>query len=64
MNRTVIKPIQALTNKANDISMGKIDDEIGTDYRNRKDEIGALAQGFERMRKSLALAMRKIRSKT
>lgn len=63
MKQAVIKPIQVLTEKANDISMGKINDEIGDDYRDRKDEIGALARGFERMRKSLALAMRKIRNK-
>lgn len=60
MNRIIITPIKTLTEKANNISMGKIDDEVDQDYLMREDEIGKLAEGFERMRKSLSIAINKI----
>ncbi len=60
MNRVVIHPMVSLTESAVQISMGKMSEQIDEKYLARNDEVGKLAEGFERMRKSLNIAFSKI----
>ena len=55
--RSISVPIQKLTKSIDDISMGILDVEIRG--KDRNDEIGKLAQAFERTIVSLKLAMKK-----
>jgi HAMP domain-containing protein len=52
--RSLVQPIVALTNVADQISKGNLDTPVGIDSR---DELGALAFSLERMRASLKAAM-------
>jgi len=58
--RTVVKPITTLTDIAERMSLGELDDEVNI---KSKDEIGLLAMAIERMRISLNLAMGRLRRK-
>lgn len=57
MNKLVINPVKDLTSFADEVSRGKSMERLTDGYTGRKDEIGDLANGFERMRKSLRIAM-------
>ncbi|RLE02695.1 MAG: hypothetical protein DRJ13_05295 [Bacteroidetes bacterium] len=48
--RSISKPIRELTQRASDLAQGNLDDIILLD---QKDEIGKLAENFEKMRRSL-----------
>lgn len=50
VSRTIIVPVQQLTNAANQIKAGRLDEEINTTYQG---ELGELATTFEAMRNSL-----------
>ncbi len=50
LERAILLPIAELTEKANEISMGKVDVKLETD---RSDEVGLLIRAFDRMRTSL-----------
>ena len=56
--RSVLTPIKELTQTIEDISTGKLDVEVKG--KERDDEIGKLAQAFDRTIVSLKLAMKKI----
>ncbi len=58
INLTVTRPIKKLKKIITDISMGKLDTEIDPKIRNSRDEIGDLAQAFNRTIVSLKLAMK------
>ncbi|MBW2251645.1 MAG: cache and HAMP domain-containing protein [Deltaproteobacteria bacterium] len=58
--RTVVKPITTLTDIAERMSLGELEDEVNI---KSKDEIGLLAMAIERMRISLNLAMGRLRRK-
>ena len=58
--RTVVKPITTLTDIAERMSLGELEDEVSI---KSKDEIGLLAMAIERMRISLNLAMGRLRRK-
>jgi HAMP domain-containing protein len=53
----VLKPIQHLSDHANEISLGKLDTQIDT---SGGDEIAALAKAFNRMKKSIRIAFNKM----
>lgn len=55
--RSVSRPIRSLAETVHDISRGEMDAEIEQDVKRRTDEIGVLAQGFDRTLTSLKLAM-------
>jgi len=48
--RSISKPVQILTQRASELALGNLDDKIVLD---QKDEIGILAENFEKMRHSL-----------
>ena len=54
-------PIRNLTRVANDISLGKLSEEISEVHRT--DELGALAQSIDRLGTSVKLAIRKLSEK-
>jgi len=58
--RTVVKPITTLTDIAERMSLGELDNKVNI---KSKDEIGLLAMAIERMRISLNLAMGRLRRK-
>ena len=58
VKRSIVGPIVDISNKARDVSRGKVDQQIES---KRKDEIGNLARSFELMRRSLMLAMKRVR---
>lgn len=57
VKRSIVRPIVDISNTARDVSRGKVDQQI---VSKRKDEIGNLARSFELMRRSLALAMKRV----
>lgn len=58
MWNALIKPVNQLAEQSNDISRGKLTEQIqGVD---RNDEIGDLAQAIQRMQKALHMAMTKL----
>lgn len=59
-SRTIVKPIVYLTDIANRISLGDLDTKI--EIRS-SDEVGMLAESFERMQESLKAAIERLRSK-
>ncbi len=60
VKRMVVAPIANLTGLANRISVGNLEIEIP---KESKDEIGALAEAFERMRVSMVFAIKQLRKK-
>ena len=58
--RAITQPIAYLTQVANRISMGELDIKIEID---RKDEIGELAEAFERMQTSMQAVMDRLRAR-
>jgi methyl-accepting chemotaxis protein len=56
-SRMLVKPIVAMTNAADEMSLGNLETPIATD---RGDEIGLLAQALERLRKSMLMAMSRL----
>ncbi|MBF0224250.1 MAG: HAMP domain-containing protein [Desulfobacterales bacterium] len=60
LRKTVLGPIKILTDAAEQISIGNIDTEI---IINTKDEIGTLAEAFNRMALSLTVAMKRLSKK-
>jgi HAMP domain-containing protein len=56
-SRMVLKPIQQLSEHANEISLGKLDTQINA---SGGDEIAALAKAFNRMKKSIRIAFNKM----
>ena len=59
-SRTIVKPIVYLTDIANRISLGDLDTKI--EIRS-SDEVGMLAESFERMQESLKAAIERLRKK-
>ena len=57
ISRSISNPIRKLTRTIGDISLGKMDTHISG--KDRNDEIGKLAQSFDRVMVSLKLAMKK-----
>jgi PAS domain S-box-containing protein len=55
--RTIATPIESLTRAINDISTGNLDAEINPEIKRSDDEIGDLANAFDRTIASLKLAM-------
>ncbi len=55
---SIAGPIKKLTQKINDISLGKLDVEIGPGLKESGDEIGELARAFDRTIVSLKLSLR------
>ena len=54
--RSVIHPVARLSKIADQVSLGNLD---APEFKTRgRDEIGTLAQSFDRMRKSLVQAMK------
>ncbi len=53
----VIRPLERMTRHANAVSLGQTS---GVTFTGGSDEIGALGEAFERMRKSLDKAMKLI----
>ncbi|MCF8045668.1 MAG: HAMP domain-containing protein [Desulfarculaceae bacterium] len=60
VKQMVVSPIANLTDLADRISVGNLDIEIP---KESKDEIGALAEAFERMRVSMVFAIKQLRKK-
>jgi len=60
VRQMVVTPIANLTGLADRISVGNLDIEIP---KESKDEIGALAEAFERMRVSMVFAIKQLRKK-
>ena len=60
VKQMVVSPIANLTALADRISVGNLDIEIP---KESKDEIGALAEAFERMRVSMVFAIKQLRKK-
>jgi methyl-accepting chemotaxis protein len=58
--RTLVKPINELTDVAERMSMGELNIDIGI---TSKDEIGQLAQAVERMQTSLRMAIDRLRTR-
>lgn len=58
LSRSIAEPIKKLTKVIEDISTGKLDTEIDPELKNSKDEIGRLANAFDRTIVSLKLAMK------
>ena len=58
VRRIILRPIENLTKVVNDISIGKLDVKIDPQTLRSKDELGKLAQAFDRTIVSLKLAMR------
>ncbi|MBI9086691.1 MAG: zinc-ribbon domain-containing protein [Desulfobacterales bacterium] len=58
--RTLVRPINKLTDVAERISMGELNIDIGIQS---KDEIGQLARAVERMQTSLSLAINRLRTR-
>ncbi len=58
VRKLIVLPIQNLTQMAIDISIGKLDSKIDPKILESKDEIGKLAQAFDRTVISLKLAMK------
>lgn len=54
LRRSVIRPIRRMANTAEAVSMGQMDVEF---EQNSRDEIGALAAAFNRMKSSLEISM-------
>lgn len=54
----IIKPILYLTQKADDISQGKLDEKVGV---NTKDEIQNLGEALERLRESVKIALDRLK---
>jgi len=59
-SRTIVKPIVYLTDIANRISLGDLDTKI--EIRS-SDEVGMLAESFDRMQESLKAAIERLRNK-
>lgn len=57
-NRTLVKPILELSESARQMSLGKLNIDIGVDS---KDEIGELADAISRMQKSLKVIFKKLK---
>jgi len=57
-SRRISVPIQQLTAIADDISHGKLEQEVG--HIKRSDEIGGLARSIDRLGTSVRLAMQRI----
>ncbi len=62
ISNSISKPIVKLKEAADDISKGRTDVEIDPKLKESKDEIGELANSFERTLVSLKLAMKKVGS--
>lgn len=60
VNHLVLRPVLHISQLAREVSEGSIDRKIST---SRQDEIGELFRSFELMRRSLAAASRRMRSK-
>ena len=58
VRRIIIKPVLEITSIANDVSRGKLDKTFSLSKNN---EIGDLAQSFELMRRSLLMAMKRLK---
>ena len=56
----IVAPLKKMTEIINDISLGKIGQEIDPKLKESKNEIGDLARAFERTMVSLKLAMKKV----
>jgi protein-histidine pros-kinase len=52
----VVRPVTAIARMADDVSLGKVD--VPEYVPKGKDEIASLAESFNRMRRSLANAMK------
>jgi len=64
--REIIKPIEKLTKAAHDISLGKLDIDLGVrgmKEEDVKDEITKLAIAIDRLRASIQIAMERLRKK-
>ncbi|WP_455375095.1 c-type heme family protein [Kaarinaea lacus] len=61
LQRIVIKPVRKMSGIAHDVSMGKMD--VPECDPHSKDEIGTLAESFNRMRRSLVNAMQMLDDK-
>lgn len=59
LSRMMVKPIVRLTNAANEMSLGNVDASISASSH---DEIGTLAESFERLRQSMIVAMSRLDS--
>lgn len=59
-SRTIVKPIVYLTNVADRISLGDLDTKIEI---HSSDEVGMLAESFDRMQESLKAAIERLRKK-
>jgi HAMP domain-containing protein len=59
-SRTIVKPIIYLTHVADRISLGDLDTKIET---HSSDEVGMLAESFDRMQESLKAAIERLRKK-
>ena len=59
--RSISRPIGELTSTVDSISKGKLDVEINPKLKQSKDEIGDLANAFDRVMVSLKIAMKKIK---
>jgi nitrogen fixation/metabolism regulation signal transduction histidine kinase len=59
-SRTIVKPIVYLTNAADRISLGDLETKIEI---HSSDEVGMLAESFERMQESLKAAIERLRKK-
>ncbi len=57
LSRRISRPLNRLQKVIHDISRGNMDVEISTDLKQREDEIGGVAQAFDRTLTSLKLAM-------
>jgi len=64
--KEIIKPIERLTKAAHDISLGKLDIDLGVrglKEEDTKDEITKLAIAIDRLRASIQIAMERLRKK-
>ncbi|SMO44595.1 HAMP domain-containing protein [Balnearium lithotrophicum] len=62
----IVKPIEKLTKAAHDISLGKLDVDLGVrglKEENVRDEITKLAIAIDRLRASIQIAMERLRKK-
>ncbi len=60
VRRIIIQPVLEITSIASDVSRGKLDQSFSSSKDN---EIGDLAQSFELMRRSLLMAMKRLKDK-
>jgi methyl-accepting chemotaxis protein len=59
-SRTIVKPVIYLTDVADRISLGDLDTKIEI---HSNDEVGMLAESFDRMQESLKAAIERLRRK-